>query len=215
MKKEHPILELIRRRTTVERFDPDRGLDEQSIRELVSESTRAPSSFNIQHWRFVAVRRPKDKQRLFEAAYGQQQVRDAAVTFIILGDLRGVERLPGIMQTAVEHGALPQGKASAWIDMANKIYADRGLARDEAIRSASLAAMTMMLVAQACGLASGALSGFDPQRVRREFGIDDRHIPVMLLVVGHPAETVASRMPRLEVSEVLAFDRWTESTNKN
>jgi len=212
---EHPILELIRRRATVERFDPDRGLDEQSIRELVSEATRAPSSFNIQHWRFVAVRRPEDKQRLFEAAYGQEQVRDAAVTFIILGDLRGVERLPGIMQTAVERGALPQGKASAWIDMANKIYADRGLARDEAIRSASLAAMTMMLVAQARGLASGALSGFDPQRLRREFDIDERHVPVMLLAVGHPVETVASRMPRLELSEVLAFDRWTESTSKN
>ena len=67
MDAEHPILELIRRRATVERFDPDRGLDEQAIRELVSEATRAPSSFNIQHWRFVAVRRPEDKQRLFEA----------------------------------------------------------------------------------------------------------------------------------------------------
>jgi nitroreductase len=212
---EHPILELIRRRATVERFDPDRGLDEQAIRELVREATRAPSSFNIQHWRFVAVRRPEDKQRLFEAAYGQEQVRDAAVTFIILGDLRGVERLPGIMQTAVERGALPQGKASAWIDMANKIYADHGLARDEAIRSASLAAMTMMLVAQARGLASGALSGFDPQRLRREFDIDERHVPVMLLAVGHAVETAASRMPRLELSEVLAFDRWTESTSKN
>jgi nitroreductase len=211
---EHPILELIRRRATVERFDPDRGLDQEAIRELVSEAIRAPSSFNIQHWRFVAVRRPEDKQRLFQAAYRQQQVLDAAVTFIILGDLRGVERLPGIMRTAVERGALPQAKASAWIEMANKIYADRGLARDEAIRSASLAAMTMMLVAQARGLASGALSGFDPQQVRHAFDIDDRHVPVMLLAVGHAVETVASRMPRLELSEVLAFDRWTASTNK-
>ena len=215
MDAEHPILELIRRRATVERFDPDRGLDEQAIRELVSEATRAPSSFNIQHWRFVAVRRPEDKQRLFEAAYGQKQVRDAAVTFIILGDVRGVERLPAIMQAAVERGALAQGKASAWIDMANEIYADEGLARDEAIRSASLAAMTMMLVAQARGLATGALSGFDPEQVRRGFGLDDRHVPVMLLAVGHAVDTVESRMPRLEVSEVLAFDRWVESTNKN
>ena len=163
----------------------------------------------------VAVRRAEDKQRLFEAAYGQEQVRDAAVTFIILGDVRGVERLPGIMQAAVRRGALPEAKASAWIDMANKLYADEGLARDEAIRSASLAAMTMMLVAEARGLATGALSGFDQQRVRREFGLDDRHVPVMLLAVGYPVETVASRMPRLDVSEVLAFDRWTESTQES
>ena len=205
---EHPILQLIQRRATVEQFDPTRGLDDELICTLVRDAIRAPSSFNIQHWRFVAVRRAPDKQRLCEAAYGQTQVREAAVTFIILGDLQGADRLPEIMAEAVQQGVLPQAKATAWIRMAGEIYADEGVARDEAIRSASLAAMTLMLVAEARGLAAGALSGFDAERVRREFGIDDRYLPVMLLVVGHALRSAPSRMPRLDVAEVLAFDRW-------
>ncbi len=202
----HPILELIRHRVSVEEFDQEREVDETLIRELVEDATHAPSSFNIQHWRFVAVRDPDARKRLCEAAYGQEQVECASVTFIILGDLRGVERLPEVMQRAVAEGTLPEPKAQAWIRMAQELYTDPQMARDEALRSGSLAAMQLMLSAQARGLASGALIGFDAERVRQEFEIDERYVPVMLLAVGWPARAHAERQPRLGVDEVLVFD---------
>jgi len=202
----NPILRLIRRRVSTERFDAERELSEQQIRELIEDAVCAPSSFNIQHWRFIAVRRPKDKKRLKAAAYGQAVVTEAAVTFIILGDTRAAEKLPQIMQDAVECGALPQRKAEAWVRMAQKIYADKGRARDEAIRSGSLAAMVMMLAAAARGLSTCALSGFDPEQVRGGFDIDARYEPVMLLSTGYPAEFDDRPKPRLAIDDVLAFD---------
>jgi len=206
-------LELIYRRFSAEEFEPGSTLGPDEIRQLVEDATRAPSSFNLQHWRFVAVRGAEDKRRLMAAAYGQEQVARAAVTFIVLGDTRAVDRLPGIMQAAVQHGAIAEGRAASWLRMAGEIYADARAAREEAIRSASLAAMVLMLAAEARGLAAGALSGFDPERVAREFGIEPRYVPVMLVAVGHPAGRPQERMPRLAVDEVLAFDRWpgTES----
>lgn len=197
--------ELLRGRITVERFD-DRQLGEGEIRELIEDATLAPSSFNIQHWRFIAVRSPEDKARLTAAAFGQSQVEQAPVTFIVLGDLRGADRLPELLEPAVSGGVMPQGKADAWIRMAREIYADERMARDEALRSAALAAMTLMLAAEARGLATGALSGFDPARVSRDFGIDGRYLPVLLLAVGHPVAAQGARMPRLGVDDVLAFD---------
>jgi nitroreductase len=91
--------------------------------------------------------------------------------------------------------------------MARQIYEDTALARDEAIRSASLAAMTLMLSAEARGWASCALTGFDAGAVCREFEIEERYVPVMLLAVGHPLAPPGPRMPRLGVEEVLTFDR--------
>jgi nitroreductase len=114
------------------------------------------------------------------------------------------------MELAVDRGALPEGKAAAWIRMARQIYADPQLNRDEAIRSGSLAAMILMLAAEARGLASGALSGFDVERVRREFAIPERYVPVMLLSVGHVLGEPGPRQPRLPVEQVLAFDRCRE-----
>lgn len=206
----HPFLELIRRRTSVEQFDTQRDLTEKQIHELVQDATLAPSSFNIQHWRFVAVRSPEDRRRLCEAAYGQLQVEQAPVTFIVLGDLDGVDKLPEIMELAVDRGALPEGRAAAWVRMAREIYVDEQLVRDEAIRSATLAAMLLMLAAEARGMGSGALSGFDPQRVRREFDIPERLLPVLLLAVGYPAQSQRQRMPRLTTDDILSFDRWRE-----
>jgi len=202
----HPFLELIRGRSTVESFDPSRELDEDEIRALIEDAVSAPSSFNIQHWRFIAVRGTEQRRLLQAAAFGQEQVGQAPVTFIILGDLEGVERLPEIMDAAVESGAIAEGKAAAWVRMATKIYNDPQLARDEAMRSGALAAMILMLAAEARGLGSSALSGFDPERVRRDFRIAERYVPVMLLSVGHATTGSAPRMPRLTVDEVLSFD---------
>jgi nitroreductase len=204
---DHPVLDLIRNRVSVESFQPDRPLDDEQVRDLIRDAIEAPSSFNIQHWRFVAVRSPEDKRILKQSAYGQQQVEDASVTFIVLGDVRGVEKLPQALDRAVDCGALPRGKADAWIKIAGEIYADDQLARDEAIRSGSLAAMILMLAAEARGLAAGALVGFDPEAVKRAFHIEDRYLPVMLLTVGYAATTDERRKPRLDVDEVLAFDR--------
>jgi nitroreductase len=204
----HPVLEMIHERRTVERFDPHRTVDDATIVELVQDATRAPSSFNLQHWRFVAVRRPEDREKLKSIAFGQEQVRSAPVTFIVLADLQAVDLLPEILEVAVERGAMAEGKAAAWIRMAREIYADPVVARDEAVRSASLAAMTLMLAAEARGLATGALTGFDPARLRAAFGIGPRWLPVMLVTVGWAAERSDARMPRLKVEQVLAFDRW-------
>jgi len=205
--REHPFLQVVRGRATVEDFDSARVLGEQEIRELIEDTIQAPSSFNIQHWRFVAIRHAEDKRRLREAAYGQAHVEQAAVTFIILGDIKGVDKLPQIVEQAVECGALPERKGAAWLRMAGSIYGDEKIARDEAMRSGSLAAMVLMLCAEARGLASAALSGFDAARVMRDFGIDERYVPVMLLAVGHARGETGVRQPRLPVDEVLAFDR--------
>ncbi len=202
----HPFLEMIRQRASVETFDT-RPVDDETIRALVEDAARTPSSFNIQHWRFVAVRNDEDKERLCRAAFGQEQVRAAAVTFIVLGDLKGLEKLPRINREAVKIGALPEGKAAAWERLAAKIYADPQAARDEALRSASLASMTLMLAVEARGLASGALSGFDVDRVRADFDIEPRYLPVMLIAVGYPAKLDPRQQPRLGVDEILSFDR--------
>jgi nitroreductase len=203
----HPFLRVVRARATIEDFDPTRQLDEQQVRDLIEDAIHAPSSFNIQHWRFVAVRHAADKRQLREAAYGQTHVEEAAVTFIILGDTRGIDKLPQIIEQAVESGALPERKGAAWLRMAGSIYGDEKIARDEAMRSGALAAMILMLCAEARGLATAALSGFDAARVMREFEIDERYVPVMLLAVGYPRGESGVRQPRLSVDEVLAFDR--------
>ena len=201
-------LELLKSRISANSYDRTRGLTEDQIRELVAYATEAPSAYNIQPWRFIAVTEPEAKARLKAVSYNQQKVEDAAVTFIVLGDLRGYERLPEVLGKSVAAGLIDQKMADGWIGMANAgDGANEQLRRDEAIRSASLAAMTLMVAASAKGLVTGPMVGFDPEGVKREFGISDRLLPVMLLTVGYAAPGNWPRKPRLGVDDVLSFNQ--------
>jgi nitroreductase len=133
------------------------------------------------------------------------------VTFIVLGDLRGYEKLPQILKPMVDGGLIDQGMADGWAGMATSSYSvNEQFARDEAIRSASFAAMTLMIAAEAKGLVTGPMIGFDPAGVKREFNIPDRYLPVLLLTVGYPANGNWPRKPRLGVEDVLAFNKGRE-----
>ena len=90
--------------------------------------------------------------------------------------------------------------------MANGMYAsDPRLARDEAIRSGSLAAMTLMLAAANRGFVSCPI-GFNPVQVMEILSISDDYVPAMTLTVGRPASGNTTRRPRLPVDQVLAFN---------
>lgn len=204
-------LEIIKQRISANKFDTSRSISESEIKELVAYATEAPSAYNIQNWRFIAVTVPEAKARLKAVAYNQQKVVDAAVTFIVLGDLRGYERLPEILKPMVDGGVMKQQAADGWANMAISAYsASEQFARDEAIRSAAFAAITLMIAAEAKGFVTGPMIGFDPEGVKREFNISDRYVPVMLVTLGYAAPGNWPRKPRLSVEDVLAFNQCRE-----
>jgi nitroreductase len=131
-------------------------------------------------------------------------VVDAPVVFIVLGDLRGHEKLAEALEPLVAAGTFDQKVADGWLGAAGHLYGSNPqMARDEAIRSASLVAMTLMLAAEAKGMVSGPMIGFDPDGVRREFQIPDRYVPVMLLPVGYASAGNWARKPRFALKDVL------------
>ncbi|MFA6028209.1 MAG: nitroreductase family protein [Elusimicrobiota bacterium] len=199
------VLEAIRKRASANKFDPARPLSEAQVRELVELATRAPSSFNIQHWRFLAVTRKEDREKLKGLAYNQQKVADAPVVFVVLGDPRAHENLAHALEGSVKAGLMDAKAVQGLSGMAAGMYADPRAQRDEAIRSGAFAAMTLMLAAEAKGLVAGPMIGFDPDAVKKEFKIPERLIPVLMLPVGYAAPGNWPQKPRLPVDEVLAF----------
>ncbi len=202
----YTVRQLIENRISANHFDASRALETQQIEDLVHLATRAPSAYNFQNWKFVAVRSSAAKVRLQALAFGQRKVSDAAVTFIICGTLAAHEGLPAALQPSVEAGIMGQAFADGWVNMARATHPEQPqLQRDEALRSASLAAMTLMLAAEGMGLATSALSGFDAAGVAREFGLTEREVPVMLVTVGYAAPGNWPQKPRKPLADVLEF----------
>lgn len=199
-------LALIRARVSTGHFNPDFEIDDDLVADLIGYACEAPSAYHLQNWRFIAVRSREGKEKLCELAYGQQQVAHAAVTVIVIGTLDGHKRIRANLQPLVDAGLMAQADLEAWASDTHRGMHDRPVKqRDEAIRSASLAAMNLMTAAQALGLASAPMGGFDAAAVSTQFGLAPTELPVMLVAIGRPAPGNWPRKPRRPVGEVLSF----------
>ena len=200
------IKEVIEQRISANMFDPAKTLTTEQIKELVRLATCAPTAFNFQNWSFIAVQSKEAKERLQAVAYGQQKIVDAAVTFIVCGKLEAHKGLAHALKASVTSGLLEQAMADAWVKMAHDGHEGNPVRqRDEAIRSASLGAMTLMLAAQGMGLASGPMIGFDPAGVTKAFNLKPTEIPAILVAVGVAAPGNWPQKPRLPIDEVLSI----------
>jgi putative NAD(P)H nitroreductase len=93
------------------------------------------------------------------------------------------------------------------LPMIEKIYdGNERLQRDEAIRSASLAAMTLMYAAKNRGWATGPMIGFDQDVASKLLKLTPEYIPVMLLVLGHQKNEGRPRDYRRPIDEVVKFN---------
>jgi nitroreductase len=74
-------LQPIHHRISTNKFDAARLLSEPEIREQVELATEAPSSLNIQHWRFVSVVKAEDNVRL--SSNSKEAVTESAIYIMI------------------------------------------------------------------------------------------------------------------------------------
>jgi nitroreductase len=194
---------VVEARRSVKLFDTSYDVDDATLGKLFDSVVLSPSSFNLQHWRFVVVRDAENKKALRSVAYDQPQVTDAAVVVVVCANLlahRDAERI---------HADAPDDVRSKMVPMINGFYEGKDrMQRDEAIRSASLAAMTLMLAATDMGLATGPMIGFDPDGVSKAIGLDDAHLPVMLIVLGKQTGDIRPRASRLGLDEVVKLERF-------
>ncbi|SDO38805.1 Nitroreductase [Rhodoferax sp. OV413] len=198
--------ELIKSRTSANNYDSVRKLASDEITQLIALATHAPSAFNFQNWKFVAVHSDAAKARLLPLAFNQPKVTDAAVTFIVCGTLEPHLALPATLKPSLDAGIIDEPTYKGWIGAANSMYQENAtLQRDEAVRSAAMAAMTLMLAAQSHGLVSCPMIGFDQAGVAAEFGLHATDVPVMLVTVGYAAKANWPQKPRKAVAEVLSF----------
>jgi nitroreductase len=200
------VIETILSRTAAKYYDTAAVLSDDQIRELVNIGTTAPTSFHLQNWRFIAVRSRAAKARLSPIAWNQPAVSDAAVTFIVCGQLVQTRVIPERLAPLVEMGVMPASMVPEWEIPARNLYMDYPQRRrDEAVRTATFGAAAMIYAARSMGLGSTPMIGFDADAVHREFGLGEEEIPVMLLSIGTERPGNWAQKPRRPLGEVLDF----------
>ncbi|MEB3244378.1 MAG: nitroreductase family protein [Vampirovibrionales bacterium] len=197
-----PVFDAIEARRSVKHYDPAFTMPQTDIDTLKRLAMLSPTSFNIQNWRFVLVQNPELRQKLRAAAWDQSQVTEASLLILICGDIKAWQKQPERYWANA-----PQAAQAQLIPMIQQFYEGREtVQRDEAMRSAGIAAQTLMLSAKAMGYDSCPMIGFDPKAVAELIQLPADHEVCMMLVIGKALKPANPRGGQLPVNEVWLQD---------
>jgi len=195
----HAVLEAAGSRRSVRRFT-DASISDTELDQLLATAGRAPSAYNVQPWRWVAVRDQALKDQLQTAAYGQAQVGAAPVLLVLYTDTR--DALDTIEETFAP--TLPADKAAG---TRAHLLGTLGV-KSDADREAWGAGQSyialgyLLLLAESMGLGTSPMLGFDPDKVKSILGLPAYARVPALVALGYPAEE-GFESPRHAVGRVL------------
>ena len=202
---------LIKERRSINFFNAGFELKQEKLKELLDLAKLAPSSMNMQPWRVIAVMSPERKKALREIAFNQPKVEEASVVLIIIADPYLLEKnMDAVLSNWAELGYIKEEAKEKSKSSALYLYgeADSTIRKIWAVKNASLFAMSVMFAAKALGLESHPMDGFDEEKVKKEFGIEESCKVPMLIALGqiNPGTKLLPRAMRRQVNEFVKFE---------
>ncbi|MFP4921673.1 nitroreductase family protein [Staphylococcus coagulans] len=200
--------EIMTGRRSVKLFDESVKIPRSEMNEMIRKATLAPSSINMQPWRFVVVDTEEGKDTLRPLVqFNTRQNDSSAAMIVIFGDMLNYEYAEEIYGSAVEQGFMPE---DVKVDLVKRFVGmyeglDQQSMNDIVKVDSSLAAMQLMLVAREHGYDMNPIGGFEREKIAEGLGLDpQRYVPVMIVAIGKAAQE-GRPSARLDVDRIVQY----------
>ncbi|MGM9904505.1 nitroreductase [Enterococcus sp. 10A9_DIV0425] len=195
-------------RKSIRVYDETVKIPHEEMLEMIQEATTAPSSVNLQPWRFVVVESEEAKAKLKPLIrFNTQQNDTSSAMVMIFGDMNCYEYGEEIYGQAVEEGKMPAEVRDQQLAAIIPYYKSftRQEMNDVVKIDASLAAMQFMLTARSHGYDTNPIGGFEADQLAEAFDLDkERYVPVMILSVGKAVDQGYESV-RLDSEKITSF----------
>ena len=190
----------IYQRRAVKGFDPDHRLTQEDEKKLLEATIQAPTSFNIQHWRFVILRDPELRRKIrTELGNDQAQMTDASLLVLMTADTQAWTKQPERYWVNA-----PKEVADLLVGWMGPFHEGREwLQRDEAQRSIGMAMQTLMLAAKSMGYDSCPMIGFDIEGVAKLIDLPDDHVMGPMVAIGKGTKQPWPKPGQLALEELV------------
>ncbi|WP_019240983.1 MULTISPECIES: nitroreductase family protein [Bacillus] len=198
---------VIRERKSVRKFDSSYKISKEEIEEILIEATEAPSSSNLQPWRFIIIKDQNTKMKIKEFSFNQQQIDTSSAIIAVIGDTEMYHNIDKIYQSNYEAGNIDEVNMERQINNAKALYpnAPYEIRSNIASFDAGLISMQLMLLAKAKGLDTVCMGGFDKKKFAEAFDLSNRYMPIVLIAIGKAAAP-AYGSTRLSLKDITTFN---------
>ena len=190
----------IYQRRAVKAFDPDHRMTRDEETKLLEAAIQAPTSFNIQHWRFVILRDPELRKKIrTDLGNDQSQMTDASLLVLMTADTQAWAKQPERYWANA-----PKDVSDLLVGWMGPFHEGREwLQRDEAQRSIGMAMQTLMLAAKAIGYDSCPMIGFDIDGVAKLIDLPDDHVMGPMVAIGKGTKKTWPKPGQLPLDQLV------------
>lgn len=180
------FLTVMRERRSANKFLEGVTIPRQDFNEIFKELSLAPSAFNLQHARYYVVEDKATNEAIYEAAFRQYKIKTASATIIVTGDKSAYKDAEKIYEGSMLLGIMDKTEYSMMIEMITNLYEGWGVSfqHDEAVRNASLSAMSFMLLAKEKGWDTCPMIYFDQDKIKELLNIPEQEVPALMITMG-------------------------------
>jgi nitroreductase len=200
--------EVLNGRKSIKLFDENYKIPHEEMEEMIRKATMAPSSVNLQPWRFVVVESDEGKDKLRPLVqFNTNQNDTSSAMVVIFGDKESHENGEFIYSQAVENDLMPADVKEQLLSKINEVYQTYSTQKinDVVKIDSSLAAMQFMLVAKEHGYDTNPIGGFEEDQIAEALGLDsERYVPVVIIAIGKAAREARASY-RMPVDKVMQY----------
>ena len=192
-------------RRAIKHFDPEHKISAEDEQKLLQAVIQSPTSYNVQHWRFVVLRDPEHRAAIrSDLGFDQTQITDASLLILFTADTQAWQKQPERYWAEV-----PEEIQAMMVGMMQDFHQGREwLQRDEAQRSIGMAMQTLMLAAQAMGYQSCPMIGFDIERLADAINLPEGYVIGPMVAIGKGTKAPWPKAGQLPLQELVIEDRF-------
>ena len=203
------FITIAKERRSVRQYDAEYVMTEEEIREILDIAIQAPSSSNLQPWRFLVIQDKQTQQELLPIAHNQQQIVDASAVIAVLADIEGYKNAERIYGELVNKGIMKNEIKEPYVASIMHNYGNFSAekALSVAMIDGGLVSMQIMLAAKAKGYDTVPMGGFDKNKFVDAFNVPENFKPVMLISIGKGMKAGFEKV-RLPLDTLLTWNKY-------
>lgn len=201
-------MELILNRRSIRKYDETVKISRDKLNEILMQAMKAPSSKNMQPWRFLVIDTIEGKAKLSKAMLGNEtQLKTSAAMIVLFQDMQRYDLLEKMLTMQVEAKLItPNEKLEKLAYQKEKIplIKPESLER-EGLIDGGLVGMQLMIVARYHGYDTCPIGGFNRDLINDAVGYDkQRYKPVMIISIGKAADSGRTTL-RLPLEDTVKY----------
>jgi nitroreductase len=167
----------------------DQNVDDQYLERVMSVTRLAPSEWNLQTWRWIAVRSDAAKNFLETTTFVKAPLNSAPVILICVADTLAWKSAPQRVRDRVGAGELTEVEGREVLRRMREYYASSpDTARHSALANAFLAVNQALVSAADCNLTAYSLTELDEAKIKTYFHVPDNFVVAALLPIGYSGQ---------------------------